>query len=474
MDDREFHWLHSEIKTWVHANIITPEQAKQIGALYPKNNKMPTSAGEIASWFSAALIGLGIILLLAYHWDNLPRLSRLAITIVLLMVSQFGTYLSMTNGKKERYLEAWSLFQTLMVGASIALISQTYHIHLQFDYLLLVWMALTLPLAYLLRSIFPVIMYAAIGCLWCLNTHTISVLWFGWLAVAALLPLFKKFHSKPFQQSFLFWSTFIFYFAFQWLWVMTYHGRPERWLAWGIFIVLLVLYCKIPVTSNRYLSGWFLAINALQLQNAMDLTILSAPWHSFMIYAISITALGRWLENKEAGIWRKPFSSLGLCFSLLGCLYLTFQSSWIISPYNVFEPSSSAKIILGYAVFISFCLWRTSMLYTLTLTDWMHAFIAPLFLLLLLLDAPLAASVIMNLYLLICGLLLIKLGINQVRSFWLNSGLTIISLLILARFFDTDLSYLMRGIIFILLGSFFFIANRWISRRKKEAAQDET
>jgi hypothetical protein len=39
--------------------------------------------------------------------------------------------------------------------------------------------------------------------------------------------------------------------------------------------------------------------------------------------------------------------------------------------------------------------------------------------------------------------------------------------LILCRFFDTDMSFVIRGILFLIVGLGFFLANYWTLKQKK-------
>ena len=49
----------------------------------------------------------------------------------------------------------------------------------------------------------------------------------------------------------------------------------------------------------------------------------------------------------------------------------------------------------------------------------------------------------------------------------LNYGLMIIAALVICRFFDTDLSFVTRGVLFILVGAGFFFANyRMLKKRE--------
>jgi hypothetical protein len=69
------------------------------------------------------------------------------------------------------------------------------------------------------------------------------------------------------------------------------------------------------------------------------------------------------------------------------------------------------------------------------------------------------AAIIANGIVLAIGVLEIKRGnqLNNLRI--LNFGLLIITILITCRFFDTDFSFIVRGILFISLGLGFFLTN---------------
>jgi hypothetical protein len=51
----------------------------------------------------------------------------------------------------------------------------------------------------------------------------------------------------------------------------------------------------------------------------------------------------------------------------------------------------------------------------------------------------------------------------------LNYGLVIISILVACRFFDTDMSFVLRGLIFVSLGLGFFAVNYWMIKKRKGA-----
>jgi hypothetical protein len=82
------------------------------------------------------------------------------------------------------------------------------------------------------------------------------------------------------------------------------------------------------------------------------------------------------------------------------------------------------------------------------------------------------ASVLNNILVLALGVLAIKDGSARVDFSMLNFGLLIISGLIIARFFDTNMSFAVRGILFIAVGAGFFAANYFVGKKKKQLTNE--
>ena len=77
------------------------------------------------------------------------------------------------------------------------------------------------------------------------------------------------------------------------------------------------------------------------------------------------------------------------------------------------------------------------------------------------------APILINIYVLALGLLTIREGAKQNHLGVLNFGLVIITVLIACRFFDTDLSFVARGILFVSVGAGFFLTNYWMLKKRK-------
>jgi len=75
--------------------------------------------------------------------------------------------------------------------------------------------------------------------------------------------------------------------------------------------------------------------------------------------------------------------------------------------------------------------------------------------------------VFINLFVFAIGLLTIFDGAKKDHLGVLNYGLLIIMVLAICRFFDTDLSFIIRGLLFVSVGIGFFATNYWMLKKRK-------
>ena len=74
-----------------------------------------------------------------------------------------------------------------------------------------------------------------------------------------------------------------------------------------------------------------------------------------------------------------------------------------------------------------------------------------------------------NLYLLILGGAVLRDGLHSGQLPRINAGLGILSALIAVRFFDSQLPFTVRGVLFILIGFAFLAVNLLVKRREVRA-----
>ena len=69
---------------------------------------------------------------------------------------------------------------------------------------------------------------------------------------------------------------------------------------------------------------------------------------------------------------------------------------------------------------------------------------------------------------LLVAILTIREGAIRNHFGILNYGLLIITGLIICRFFDINIDFVLKGFLFVLVGLGFFFANMWMMKKKKK------
>ena len=73
---------------------------------------------------------------------------------------------------------------------------------------------------------------------------------------------------------------------------------------------------------------------------------------------------------------------------------------------------------------------------------------------------------------LVLGLVMLREGSRHSQLGMLNLGMLVIALLVICRSFDTDLTFVVKGILFVLVGIGFFAAN-WLMIKKRKDYEDK-
>ena len=146
--------LKNDIQDLLNADIISSETAERIQTYYQRKKGQNSNRLFIVfALLGAILIGLGIILIIAHNWDELPRMIKTIFAFVPLIIGQgLCAYTLWKRKESTAWRESSSVFLFFAVGASISLISQIYNIPGNVSSFVLTWMLLILPLVYLLRS----------------------------------------------------------------------------------------------------------------------------------------------------------------------------------------------------------------------------------------------------------------------------------------------------------------------------------
>jgi len=423
-------WLLGEIPDLVSRGILSQDAAARLRAHYGAGGR---GAGRqlgltVTAVFGSVLIGLGIILVLAYNWQDLSRTIRAGISFLVLLGAQAAAGWVLLRPVRSRpWREGTACLLFLAVGASMALIAQTYHLPGDFSRFLLIWMLLALPVAYLLKA----------GAATALYIVGVTVLG-GLEAEAGEGPL-------------LYWVLLA--LAAPYLWSLLQQDRQGSglvhllWLG-GVSLCFGFGFSIFESAENLYPAAYAGLFSTLYLA-------------------------GRTWFGKAPRVWQRPLQCIGGLGVFGLALQFSYRDSWLHLARAASKDWNWADAMPGM-VLTGACLALSVILGWLSLVRgrpqdllW-GSFGAAAFLLqvlMLSLGSTLAPVVLVNLYLLVAGAAVLTRGVRGERIGTVNIGMLILAVLIAARFFDSDLGLAARGIGFILVGAVFLSANAFLGRR---------
>ncbi|OQX02050.1 MAG: hypothetical protein BWK73_43950 [Thiothrix lacustris] len=210
----------TKLNQWLQAGLITPAQHANILSFEAEHRQH--SNGWLYSFMilGAAIIGLGVISLIAANWANIPANLKLGVDFALLTLLAIGVFWQYPK----RHNGLW--FEVLLVGfmllclATIGLIAQLYHLNGKWYHALVFWAAITFLLSLFARNLLTRFGWVTLllqGLIWSLMDFTTPHLGLQWEilpAVFLLAPLltavlyYATMHSKllhGFTHSLFFW-----------------------------------------------------------------------------------------------------------------------------------------------------------------------------------------------------------------------------------------------------------------------------
>lgn len=163
---------HHQLIAWQREGVLSAaarERAQQLLGPLPDDAQWRHFLDRIALWLGVALLGAGAICLIAANWDALDKFARLYGLQALLLGAVFAAW---RLGLARPAGQAALLLATLLVGALLALIGQTYQTGADTWQLFALWTVLALPWALTGR-------HAALWLLWAALLNTTVALWLG-------------------------------------------------------------------------------------------------------------------------------------------------------------------------------------------------------------------------------------------------------------------------------------------------------
>lgn len=146
-------WLAEQLPAWERDGIVSADGARRLRERYAVEPQAGL-AQLIVGAVGALLIGFGLIAVLAYNWDDFPRWVRLGLALGPLAATQAVSWwvLGRDGAARPWHREVAALVQTLAVGAALALVSQIYNLPGKWTDLVFWWCVVSVPLAWVMKS----------------------------------------------------------------------------------------------------------------------------------------------------------------------------------------------------------------------------------------------------------------------------------------------------------------------------------
>jgi uncharacterized membrane protein len=201
--------INKDIPELIKAGVITEDTAERIQQFYSLRDG--TSGNRLFIVFGvigAILVGLGLILIIAHNWDELPRLTKTVFAFLPLIIGQGLCGFSLLWKKDSvAWRESSASFLFFSVGASISLISQIYNIPGNISSFMLTWMLLCLPLIYLMKSSVVSLLYLTgitfYACEIGYWTYPDTQSYIYWLLLILALPHYYLLYKEKSKSNFL-------------------------------------------------------------------------------------------------------------------------------------------------------------------------------------------------------------------------------------------------------------------------------
>lgn len=417
-----------EISELLEAGVINKDTADKIEQYYLA--KGDTSTNRLIIVFAilgATLIGLGIISLIAHNWDELSRITKTVIAFIPLLLGQvFCGFTILKKFVSESWRESTTAFLIFSIGASIALISQIYNIPGDLSAFMLTWLLLSLPLIFIMKSSIASILYL-IGITYyvCITNYGYppSTSYLYWLLLILALPHYYLLYKHRPQSNFMYFHNWLIPLSIVIAFGIFNHSEFEIIIL--AYLSLLGIYYMIG--QSNFFTNQKIRINGYKVIGTLGsigiLLALSFDWYWEELLK---------QEYQFMTLLKTPEVLIATTTSLLALISLYFyQKNTNIKDFNLLAP-----------LFLSF------------IVIFLMSTIYPI------------GTIMINIYLFALGVLTIREGANKNQLGKVNFGLLIITALITCRFFDINLSFIIRGILFIAVGIGFFMANYWMLNKR--------
>ena len=416
----------------IKSEIITQETAEDISAYY--NNKKSVKGQMLLVLFSilaALLLGSGIILILAHNWDNLPNYFKIGLVFCILILTQLLCVYTLTKKQDSSvWRETSSTLLFWAIGTILAIISQVYNISGSISSFMLTWLLIFSFSIYFMNSSSGSIFYI------------IGTILYGLTEVSA------------------------------------YNNISNVYIYLGLLLIFLPFYLlRLKNNSDKSSTGllnWLVALALLifpaLMLNSSGLLFCTTYLNIFTV--IFLVGTSKYFKSRQ--LIYNGYFFIGITGILVILYIFSFQPVWEkIADINLSTFLPDLLIIMLISIFLlifilySFIRGQRKNIQLLSLT-----FIIFNLFLLVKSPVPFYSVIIVNIFIILIGLDTILKGFTGNSIGIVNFGFFILFILIICRFIDIEISFFIKGLVFILAGCSIFAINYLVVSRRRKAHEE--
>lgn len=422
--------IQNDLHELVEEQVITNDVASNIEDYYrSKQDHSPNRLFTVFGVLGSLLVGLGIILILAHNWDNFSKSIKTGFAFLPLVIGQLFVGYSILKKKSETWKEASGTFLFFAVGACIALISQIYNIPGNLSEYLLTWVILCLPLVYLLKS----------------------------NALALLHIVFVTYYACVFGY---------------------YSGNKEPWLYLILLALAVPFYLRLvkdrPKANITSIFNWLFPLSLVITLGAF---VGSGAQFGFLMYVLLFGLLyniGKIPFFDDQKLRRNGYLIIGSLGTIVTLLVASFEWFWqVLMETPVLELQESSISVFLFVLTAGLLVYMNGKKWIKEFNVFQYVFILFTVIFFIGFTNDIIPTVLVNALVLALGLMTIKIGADKFHFGILNYGLLIITALVVCRFFDTNMSFVIRGLLFVAVGIGFFISN-YVMLKKQKARENQS
>jgi len=398
----------------------------------------------LSGMLGAITFSAGVYSITSHNWYDFPVWLRCTLGFVPTIVALFFYYKMLSKHPNSvAWIEATSLFLMLMIGASIAIVSQVFHMGGDYEDFILTLLFATIPLFYIKRASGIAFFYLLLALFYMALDIRIDLfdgggvefggnsIWF-WIFILALLPhYYMSLNRESKKQSLRFrFLTAIIYVSVFWALMISVDSNRLLWaITYNVGFYLI---------TQRFMGDhfWFrLRFMSLWTQVAVAGLLLLATFRFVIMSTLRSDSIFN-MDDWDGGQW---YYFLLLVVVMAGIYYNYFKGR---AHYE-----NSNKMIIFAPGLILF----------LMILDFLVGLIFD--------DYWWLISLVLNAYVFFLAVSVMVSGSEQGRYGKLLYGLGLIALLVIFRYFDVSLGFIWKGLLFMAFGTTFFLINMFMKEK---------